>query len=124
MAPDDAANLPSPHRQVGEHDQTANGILRDSVRFFRRRDDHAGKGAERTATHRRQPHALCGRAVSWNGSTWNFVSRIGPGSWKPFPNAANGSVWRAVFASNVREHKVSYAWSSDYGGYQDVWLIN
>ncbi len=60
----------------------------------------------------------------WNGSTWNFVSRIEPGAWKPFPNAANGSVWRAVFASNVREHKVSYAWSSDYGGYQDVWLIN
>jgi hypothetical protein len=61
---------------------------------------------------------------SWNGSTWNFVSRISPGTWQPFPNAANGSAWRAVFASNVREHKVSYEWSSDYGGYQDVWLIN
>lgn len=61
---------------------------------------------------------------TWNGSTWNFVSRISPGSWQEFPNAANGSVWRAVFASNVREHRVSYAWSSDYRGYQDVWLIN
>lgn len=61
---------------------------------------------------------------TWNGSTWNFVSRISPGSWQQFPNAANGSVWRAVFASNVREHRVAYAWSSDYGGYQDVWLIN
>ena len=60
---------------------------------------------------------------AWNGATWNFVSRIAPSSWQPFPNAANGSVWRAVFASNVREHRVSYAWASDYGGYQDVWLI-
>ena len=59
----------------------------------------------------------------WNGSTWNFVSRIAPSSWQQFPNAGNGSVWRAVFASNVREHKVAYSWSADYGGYQDVWLI-
>jgi|SRR6478736_4293718 hypothetical protein len=59
----------------------------------------------------------------WNGATWNFVSRIAPGSWQPFPNAGNGSVWRAVFASNVRDHRVQYAWNSDYGGYQDVWLI-
>jgi len=60
---------------------------------------------------------------SWNGATWKFVSRIAPSSWQPFPNAANGSVWRAVFASNVLEHRVSYSWASDYGGYQDIWLI-
>ena len=60
----------------------------------------------------------------WNGSTWNFVSRIEPDSWQSFPHADNGSFWRAVFRSNVREHRVRYRWSSDYGGYQDVWLIN
>jgi hypothetical protein len=60
----------------------------------------------------------------WNGSTWNFVSRIEPDSWQSFPDADEGSVWRAVFRSNVRQHRVSYRWSSDYGGYQDVWLIN
>jgi P pilus assembly chaperone PapD len=58
-----------------------------------------------------------------NGATWNFVSRIAPSSWQQFPNASNGSVWRAVFASNVSEHTVKYAWASDYGGDQDVWLI-
>lgn len=60
---------------------------------------------------------------AWNGQTWNFVRRIAPNSWQQFPNAANGSLWRAVFGPNVREHRVAYAWSPQYGGYQDVWLI-
>lgn len=60
---------------------------------------------------------------AWNGVTWNFVSRLAPSSWQQFPNAANGSYWRAVFGPAVREHRVQYTWYPDYGGYQDVWLI-
>ena len=60
---------------------------------------------------------------AWNGATWNFVTRLAPTSWQPFPNAANGSYWRAVFGQAVREHRVQYQWYPDYGGYQSVWLI-
>lgn len=58
-----------------------------------------------------------------NGATWNFVSRLAPHSWQQFPNAQQGSYWRAIFGTTVREHRVNYTWYPDYRGYQDVWLI-
>lgn len=59
----------------------------------------------------------------WNGTGWNFVSRVSPGTWSQFPNAANGSLWRAVIGQVVRDHRVQYVYDSGYGGYQDVWWI-
>jgi hypothetical protein len=60
---------------------------------------------------------------AWNGAAWGFVSRLGPRTWQQFPNALQGSVWRAHFGSAVREHRVNYTWYPDYNGYQDIWLI-
>ena len=60
---------------------------------------------------------------TWNGSAWNFVSRLSPSSWQPFPNAAAGSRWKAVIGQAVREHVVRYVNDPGYGGLQDVWRI-
>ena len=60
---------------------------------------------------------------AWNGTAWGFVSRLGPTSWITFPNAANGSYWRAVFGQAHRDHRVNYKYDPGYRGYQDVWLI-
>ena len=59
----------------------------------------------------------------WNGQNWGFVSRIAPGTWQAFPNAASGSMWRAVFGQAQREHRVNYVYDPSYGGYQSVWWI-
>jgi hypothetical protein len=59
----------------------------------------------------------------WNGSGWNYVTRLNPRHWTQFPNAANGSAWRAVFGQQVRDHVVNYAWDAGYGGWQSVWWI-
>ena len=61
--------------------------------------------------------------LAWNGSGWNFINRVAPGTWVPFPNAANGSLWRAVIGQVVRDHQVHYVYDAGYGGYQDVWWI-
>ncbi len=47
----------------------------------------------------------------------------GPASRQAFPNAANGSLWRARFGQAVRDHRVSYVFDPSYGGYQSVWWI-
>lgn len=60
---------------------------------------------------------------AWNGQSWGFVSRLSPRSWQAFPNAAAGSVWRAVFGQAQRQHTVAYAYDKGYGGYQSVWWI-
>jgi hypothetical protein len=59
----------------------------------------------------------------WNGASWNFVMRLNPSHWAPFPNAQNGSVWRAVSGQFVREHTVRYVYDAGYGGFQSVWWI-
>ena len=61
---------------------------------------------------------------AWNGSGWIFVSRVMPRTWQQFPNAAEGSKWRAVIGQTVRDHSVQYVWNAGYNGKQDVWLIN
>jgi hypothetical protein len=60
---------------------------------------------------------------AWNGAAWGFVTRLGPSSWTAFPNALNGSYWRAVFGQQHRDHRVQYRYEPSYGGYQDVFLI-
>ena len=59
----------------------------------------------------------------WNGQGWNFVTRLNPRSWTAFPNAAQGSVWRAMIGQVARDHTVQYLWDAGYGGYQSVWWI-
>jgi hypothetical protein len=60
---------------------------------------------------------------AWNGSGWAFSTRLNPRSWTQFPNAPSGSAWRAVMGQTVRDHVVTYAWDTAYGGLQDTWLI-
>jgi hypothetical protein len=124
MAPRHAANHPGAHRQVTSMTprQAASYVILFVVLVVAMTTPARAQNVPRLIADNRTPYVV--ELYSWNGATWNFVSRIAPSSWQQFPNAANGSVWRAVFASNVREHRVAYAWSSDYGGYQDVWLIN
>ena len=59
----------------------------------------------------------------WNGQNWGFVSRLTPRTWQAFPNAASGSMWRAVFGQAQREQRVNDAYDPGYGGYQSVWWI-
>jgi len=61
--------------------------------------------------------------LAWNGSGWNFNLRLNPGAWTAFPNAPNGSLWRAVIGQVVRDHTVRYVYDPGYRGYQDVWWI-
>lgn len=59
----------------------------------------------------------------WTGSSWNFVTRLNARSWTQFPNAAQGSLWRAMIGQVARDHTVQYVWDPSYGGYQSVWWI-
>jgi hypothetical protein len=82
---------------------------------------HAQGPPPRLIADNRTPYAV--EVLAWNGNSWNFVRRVTPGTWTPFPNAPNGSLWRAVIGQIVRDHQVRYVYDSSYGGYQDVWWI-
>jgi hypothetical protein len=60
---------------------------------------------------------------AWNGTGWGFVSRLGAKSWIAFPNATQGSYWRATIGQAARDHQVRYIYEPSYGGYQSVWII-
>ena len=60
---------------------------------------------------------------TWNGNTWNFVSRLKARSWQAFPNVAQGSQWRAVIGQTVREHRVNLVYDANSRTHQDVWWI-